>query len=68
MNIIALIEALISSVPEAVQLWDKIAPMIDVKAGLSDAAVAEVNALAPAATDAVSTARDAVKALVATHT
>jgi hypothetical protein len=67
MDIIAIIEGLISSVPEAVSLWNKVVPLVAPAAGVSDAQVAAVAALAPEAHAAVAVAGQAINALIAAH-
>lgn len=68
MDIFAILEGLISSVPEAISLYHKVVPLISVNADISDAQIAEVNALAPAVHDAVQVAHDAIATLVNVHT
>lgn len=54
MDLIALITALISSVPKAVELWELIAPHVDAKLDIPAEKQAVVDALVPEATAAVS--------------
>lgn len=54
MDIIALITALISSVPKAVELWELIAPHVDASLHIPPEKQAVVAALVPEATAAVS--------------
>jgi len=60
-----IIEGLISSAPEAIALWQKIAPMVATKPGTSEEHLDEVTTLAPAAHAAVETLHQAVDVLVA---
>lgn len=67
-TILDILEGLISSVPEALALYHKVAGLIAPKADVTDEQIAEVAALAPVVHAAVATTNQAVQALVATHT
>lgn len=67
MNIFAILEGLISSVPEALALYQKVAALIAPAAGVTDTQVAEVAALAPAAHAAVDVAHQAIAQLITAH-
>jgi hypothetical protein len=67
-DLIALIEGLISSVPEAISLWHRVAPLISPNADIHPDQIAEVNALVPEAHAAVEIAHAAIAALIGAHT
>lgn len=67
MNYLAIIEGLISSVPEAIRLWQCLAPHIALKAEIPAEIVAEINSLIAPAHAAVGVAHQAINALVAVH-
>jgi hypothetical protein len=67
MDIIAILEGIISSVPEAIELYHKIAPMINVRADIHPDQIAEVKHLATSVSSIVSTAHDAIATLIDTH-
>jgi hypothetical protein len=66
-DIFAILEGLISSVPEALALYQKVATLIAPAAGVTDAQIAEVAALAPAAHAAVDVAHQAIGQLISAH-
>jgi hypothetical protein len=68
LNYLAILEGIISSVPEAIALFEKLAPLIAPRANITPAEAAAVTNLVPIAHAAVATAHDAIAALVATHT
>lgn len=67
MDIIGILEGLISSVPEAIQLFHRIAPLISQRADISDAQIAEVNAAVPVVHEVVSDAHKAIQLLIDAH-
>lgn len=67
MDIIGILEGLISSVPEAIQLFHKIAPLISQRADISDEQIASVNAAVPIAHEVVSGAHKALQLLIDAH-
>lgn len=66
-NIFALLEGIISSVPEAIALYHKLVPMISQNADIHPDQIAEVNALVPTALATVQTAHEAIGALIGAH-
>lgn len=68
MDIVGLIESIISSVPEATQLWQKIAPLVSTSAEIPEDVENDINELAPVAQAAVGQAASAITALVQVHT
>jgi hypothetical protein len=66
-DILAILEGIISSVPEAIQLYHKVAPLISQRADISDADIASVNALVPEAHTAVALAHSAIATLTQVH-
>lgn len=67
MDIIALLEGIISSVPEAIGLFHKIAPLIDVRADVTPEQVAVVSAIAPEVHALVEDAHKALTLLFDAH-
>lgn len=67
MNIIALIEGIISSVPEAIKLWQLIAPHITSNADIPQDVIDKVNAMAPIAHEVVDDAHRGIQLLLDTH-
>lgn len=67
MNILAILEGIISSVPEAIQLYHKIAPLISQRADITEDEVSAVNALVPEAHTAVALAHSAIATLTQVH-
>lgn len=67
MNIFAILEGLISSVPEAIALYHKVVPLISPRADVTDAQIAEVAVLAPEAHAAVDIAHQAIAQLINAH-
>jgi hypothetical protein len=67
MNIFAILEGLISSVPEAIALYHKVVPLLSPNADISDAQIAEVTALAPEVHAAVDIAHAAIAQLIDSH-
>lgn len=68
MNIFAILEGLISSVPEAIALYHKVVPLLSPNADISEAQMAEVTALAPEVHAAVDMAHAAISDLIDAHT
>lgn len=68
MNLIALLESLISSIPAATELYQKIVPHISQNAEIPEQAMQEINVLTPLAQGAVAAAHNAVSTLVTAHT
>jgi hypothetical protein len=66
-DIVKLLEGLLSSVPEAVQLFNKIAPQIAPNAAIEPAVLDEIEMLAPVAIAAVQTSQAAIATLVNAH-
>lgn len=66
-NIVAALEGIISSVPEALALYHKLVPLISERADIHPDQIAEVTALVPAAHAAVETAHEAISTLINTH-
>lgn len=66
-SLVQLIEGLISSVPEAIGLWNKIAPLVEPKAEVDEAVVSEINQLAPLAHAAVASSAAAIGSLISVH-
>jgi hypothetical protein len=66
-NIFAILEGLISSVPEAVTLYHKIVPLLSPNADIHPDQIAAINALVPDATAAVTLAHEAIATLISTH-
>lgn len=67
MAILSFLEGAVSSVPEAIALFNKIKPYLGLKEELPDHVVSELSALAPAAMDAVNVAHNAIATLIAVH-
>jgi hypothetical protein len=67
MNIFAILEGLISSVPEAIALYHKVVPLIAPGADVTPEQMAAVAALAPEAHAAVDAAHQAIGALISAH-
>jgi hypothetical protein len=65
--VLQILEALMSSVPEAMELWNKIAPHLNLNSEISDEHVKEIKQLAPIAIEITERSRAAVKVLVDTH-
>lgn len=63
-----ILEGIISSVPQAIELYNKLVPLIAPKADIHPDAIAEVNALVPKAHAAVETAHTALETLISAHT
>lgn len=67
MNVLSILEGIISSVPEAVQLYHKIAPLISTRADIPQEHIDEIEALVPVAHDTVQTAHTALSTLLDAH-
>lgn len=67
MDIFAILEGLISSVPEAIALYHKVVPLLSARADISQTQIDEVTALAPVVHATVETAHEAIAALIGAH-
>lgn len=67
MNILGILEGIISSVPEAIQLYHKVAPMITTRADITDGEIAAVNELVPTAHAIVQSAHEAIDKIIDAH-
>ncbi len=67
LSLVAIIEGLISSAPEAVELWNKISGLVAPTADVPADQVAAINALVPVAHAAVDTLHAALDQVVASH-
>lgn len=67
MSIIAVLEGLISSVPEAVQLYHRIAPLIGPRADISQEEIDHITAIAPDVHAVVTSAHRAIVSLIDAH-
>lgn len=67
LDILRILAGLISSVPEAVELWHKIAPLISPNADIHPDQQAAINALVEPAHQAVEIAHNALNTLIGTH-
>lgn len=67
MNILAILEGIISSVPAAIDLWNKVAPLIDEHVNIPQEKIDAIKSLVPEAHLVVKSAHDAVATLITTH-
>jgi hypothetical protein len=67
MNIVAILEGIISSVPEAIALWKRIEPLVGLTPGADDTVIAAITADVPIVHEAVTLAHTAIADLIAAH-
>lgn len=67
LDILKILAGIISSVPEAVELFNKVAPLIFPNSEIHPDQVAEINALAGPAHTAVEIAHNALTTLITSH-
>lgn len=66
MNVVAILEGIISTVPAAIKLFNAIAPLLKENDDVDEATKSHINRLADEAHSVVSQRRDAIKTLVDT--
>lgn len=66
-DIFKLLEGIISSAPEAVELWNKISGLIEPKSNVPQNQVDVINELAPIAHAAVDTLHQAIGTIINSH-
>lgn len=67
MTVVEIIEGIISSVPEAIAMWNKIAPFIMAKSTIPADIVQDIQRDAPVVHSLVDDAQSAIRTLVDTH-